>query len=190
MVERDSSCWECCRKRKPMASRSACPSPGRARGSLLMGRVAPHLHIRWSRFARPPAARGSLDSRLGRSSSRTPFSRPRYVRRSLFETLPAHGSLDSRLHRSSSRTPCSWVVSPHSHVRWSPFGRPPDSRPRYVRRSLFETLPAHGSLDSRLHRSSSRTPFSRPRYVRRSLFETLPLVASRVGRVSLLPASG
>ena len=33
------------------------------------------------------------------------------------------------------------------------------------------SLPAHGSLDSRLRRSSSRTPFSRPRYALRSLVE-------------------
>ena len=59
--------------------------------------------------------------------------------------------------------PCSWVVPPHSHVRWSRFARPPAAHG-----SLFAVPYGRGSLDSRLRRSSSRTPFSRPRFAPRS----------------------
>ena len=43
--------------------------------------------------------------------------------------------------------------------------------PRHNPPQPIHSLPAHGSLDSRLRRSSSRTPFSRPRYALRSLIE-------------------
>ena len=88
------------------APHRATTLPSRFTHSLLTVRFAPHSHIRWSRFARPPATHGSLDSRLRRSSSRTPFSRPRYAPRSLFED-----SLRSSSHRSlvhPSHGFCSW----------------------------------------------------------------------------------
>ena len=79
------------------------------------------------------------------------------VRRSLFETLPLVAS--RAVHASSRHT--------HGSLR-SPFA--------------FRGLPAHGSLDSRLRRSFSRTPCSRPRYAQPPIGRPRPTRKRAPGR--------